>query len=123
LQRGDEFARGLEKGREAALKFWHAIENEGKFQAAFEPELDILCFVPRGESLSEISAKSRRIFESVASEGLHLAVAELPAKLWKRLVGQSDGATVTCLRSVLMKPEHFDWVEEIAARLERAAAS
>jgi tyrosine decarboxylase / aspartate 1-decarboxylase len=123
LERGGEFAGGLEKGRAAALKFWQAIENGGTFEAAFEPELDILCFVPRGGSVSEISAKSRRVFAAAAREGLHLAVAELPVKFWRHLAACGDGATVTCLRSVLMKPEHLDWVEALAARLKRATTA
>lgn len=121
LERGGEFARGLEKGREAALKFWRATEGDGQFVAAFEPELDIFCFVPRGDSLSEISATSRRVFDTAAREGLHLAVAELPVKFWKHLIGNSDDATVTCLRSVLMKPEHLEWMPVVLERLTRAA--
>src|SRR5215468_5168563 len=76
LERGGELARGLEKGREAALQFYRAVKDGEIFDAAFQPELDILCFVPRGGSLGEISAKSRRIFHAAAREGLHLAVAE-----------------------------------------------
>jgi hypothetical protein len=32
-----------------------------------------------------------------------------------------DRDTITCLRSVLMKPEHLDWVGRIWERLESAA--
>lgn len=123
LRRGGEFASGLEKGREAALKFWRAIECDGRFHAAFEPDLDILCFVPKGDSSSEISAKSRRVFAAAAREGLHLAVAELPAKFWKHLAPHGEGASVTCLRSVLMKPEHLEWIEKLCGLLERASAA
>ena len=31
-----------------------------------------------------------------------------------------DRATITCLRSVLMKPEHLDWIERIWEILDRA---
>ena len=31
-----------------------------------------------------------------------------------------DRETVTCLRSVLMKPEHFDWVERIWELLSKS---
>src|ERR1700747_489155 len=80
LVRGGDFAKGLEKGRCAALKFWQAIDQGKAFTAAFEPQLDILVFVPKGGSLAEISTKSRRIFAACARLGLHLAVAELPVK-------------------------------------------
>jgi tyrosine decarboxylase / aspartate 1-decarboxylase len=122
LIRGGGFAKGLEKGRDAALKFWQAIEQSKTFVAAFEPELDILCFFPRGGSLAQISARSRRIFEAAARSGLHLAVAELPIRFWKELEPENARETVTCLRSVLMKPEHLEWVEPIIKRLDQAAA-
>jgi len=118
LVRGGEFAGGLERGREAALQFFRAIESNEKFVAAFEPELDILVFVPMGDSVEQISAKSRRIFEAAARKGLHLAVAELPVKFWSSLKPGSGRATVTCLRSVLMKPEHLEWVGRIVSVLE-----
>jgi tyrosine decarboxylase / aspartate 1-decarboxylase len=121
LEHGGEFARGLERGREAALQFFRSLENDGKFAAAFEPELDILVFVPKGDSIEEISAKSRRIFEATAREGLHLATAELTVKFWPSLKPESGRATVTCLRSVLMKPEHLEWVGRIVELLNAAA--
>jgi len=120
--RDGEFAKGLERGREAALQFFRAIESSGEFDAAFEPELDILAFVPKGDSIERISAKSRRIFETAARKGLHLAVAELPVKFWSSLKPESGRATVTCLRSVLMKPEHLEWVGRIVELLKNAAA-
>jgi tyrosine decarboxylase/aspartate 1-decarboxylase len=118
LVRGGEFAGGLEKGREAALQLFRAIESHEKFVAAFEPELDILVFLPKGGSLQQISARSRRIFEAAARKGLHLAVAELPVKFWSSLKPESGSATVTCLRSVLMKPEHLEWIGRIVSLLE-----
>ena len=121
LVRGGEFAGGLDKGREAALRFFRAIGGSGKLDAAFEPELDILVFVPKGDSIEQISADSRRIFDAAAREGLHLAVAELPVKFWPSLKPESGRATVTCLRSVLMKPEHLDWLGRIVELLNAAA--
>jgi glutamate/tyrosine decarboxylase-like PLP-dependent enzyme len=111
----------LERGRKRRCNF-RAIESSGKFDAAFEPELAILAFVPKGDSIEEISAKSRGIFETAARKGLHLAVAELPVKFWSSLKPQSGRATVTCLRSVLMKPEHLEWVGRIVELLKNAAA-
>jgi glutamate/tyrosine decarboxylase-like PLP-dependent enzyme len=121
LERDGEFAKGLEQGREAALRFFRAVASSGKFVPAFEPELDILVFVPHGTSLEEISEKSRRIFKATARAGLHLAVAELPVKFWPHFAAEGGRATVTCLRSVLMKPEHLEWVERIVEMLERCS--
>jgi hypothetical protein len=38
-------------------------------------------------------------------------------KFWRGLAADNGRDTVTCLRSVLMKPEHLDWVEQILAML------
>jgi glutamate/tyrosine decarboxylase-like PLP-dependent enzyme len=122
LVRGGEFANGLERGREAGLQFFRAIESDGKFTAAFEPELDILVFVPKGDSIEKISAESRRIFEAAARKGLHLAVAELPVKFWSVLKPESGRVTVTCLRSVLMKPEHLECMGRIVETLKNTVA-
>ena len=80
-----------------------------------------MCFVPRDETLAGISVKSRRIFEAVARQNLHLAVAELPVKFWRHLEPEGDRATVTCLRSALMKPEHLEWVDRIVGLLKECA--
>jgi len=82
---------------------------------AFSPELDIVVFAPRAASVSEMSAKSRVIFAAAAERGLHLAVAELPVSFFSSLEPsvRGDCETVTCLRSVLMKPEHLDWIDRI----------
>ena len=71
-------------------------------------------------SLTEISAASRRIFESAATKNLHLALAELPAAFFGDLPAtvRRDKTTVTALRSVLMKPEHHDWLDRIHEILE-----
>ncbi len=122
LKKGEEFARGLELGRKAALKLFEKLRADSRFVTAFPPELDIVVFAPRAESISETSALSRRVFESAARHELHLAVAELPVSFWKENLGamNRDRETVTCLRSVLMKPEHFDWVERIWELLSKS---
>jgi len=122
LKKGGEFARGLELGRKAALKLFEKLRADSRFVTAFPPELDIVVFAPRAESISETSALSRRVFESAARHELHLAVAELPVSFWKENLGamNRDRETVTCLRSVLMKPEHFDWVERIWELLSKS---
>jgi tyrosine decarboxylase / aspartate 1-decarboxylase len=112
---GGEFARGLERGREAALAFYEKLRADERFLTAFVPELDIIIFVPRAGSVSDASALSRRIFAAAAKRDLHLAVAELPAIFWgdPAIRTKRDRETMTSLRSVLMKPEHFDWIGRI----------
>jgi glutamate/tyrosine decarboxylase-like PLP-dependent enzyme len=115
LAKGGEFARGLERGRKAALVLFEKLRADSRFVMTFAPELDILVFAPRAGSVSAASALSRKIFEATAKRNLHLAVAELPAQFWGENLCEMkrDRETFTCLRSVLMKPEHLDWVERI----------
>jgi tyrosine decarboxylase / aspartate 1-decarboxylase len=125
LVKGGEFAMGLEQCREAALEFHRRILSDTRFVAGFLPELDIVIFAPRAKSVSEASVLSRRIFEAAAKRNLHLAVAELPLEFFEpRMAGmQKDRATLTCLRSVLMKPEHRRWVGRIWGILSESAGT
>ena len=122
LVKGGEFARGLEQGRSAALALYTKLAKEPRFVAAFEPELDIVVFAPQAKSVSAASAASRRIFDAAARRDLHLAVAELPVRFWEANLGamRRDRDTISCLRSVLMKPEHLDWIERIWEKLLEA---
>ena len=124
LVRGGEFASGLERGREAALAFFERLKKDERFVTAFAPELDIVIFVPRAKSVSEASGLSRRIFEAAAKRNLHLAVADLPTEFWATNLGtmQWDRETMTCLRSVLMKPEHLEWIPRIWDELSAASS-
>jgi glutamate/tyrosine decarboxylase-like PLP-dependent enzyme len=115
LEKGGEFAKGLEQGRNAALKLFERVRADSRFVAAFAPELDIVVFAPRAGSVTESSVLTRKIFDAAAGRNLHLAVAELPILFWEGNLGtmRRDRDTIACLRSVLMKPEHYDWVERI----------
>ena len=123
LKKGGEFARGLERGRKATLALFEKLHADARFVTAFAPELDIVVFAPRAASVSETSVLSRKMFEAAAKRGLHLAVAELPIRFWEEnlRVMKRDRETMTCLRSVLMKPEHLDWVDKIWEELSGAA--
>jgi tyrosine decarboxylase/aspartate 1-decarboxylase len=124
LQKGGEFAQGLERGREAAMALNQRLQASDRFIPAFAPELDIVVFAPRAGSVEGISALSRKIFTACAESGLHLALAALPVAFFTDLgLGtRRDRETLTSLRSVLMKPEHFDWVDRIWERIQIAAA-
>jgi hypothetical protein len=115
LAKHGEFAQRLERSRSAALALYEKAKADDRFLAAFAPELDIVVFAPIAASLSEISARSRAIFTAAAERGLHLALADLPLGFFPSLPAtvQRDRETITCLRSVLMKPEHLDWIDRI----------
>jgi tyrosine decarboxylase / aspartate 1-decarboxylase len=124
LVRQGEFACGLETGRAAALALYELLKKDARFVTAFAPELDIVIFAPRANSVSEASEQTRRIFQAAARRNLHLAVAELPAEFWATNLGdlKRDKETITCLRSVLMKPEHLEWLPRIWEVLSEATA-
>jgi tyrosine decarboxylase / aspartate 1-decarboxylase len=122
LVKDGEFAQGLERCREAALELRRRVMLDERFIGAFDPELDIVVFVPRAESISQSSAVTRRIFEAAARRNLHLAVAELPVEFFGANLGEMkrDRGTISCLRSVLMKFEHRDWLDRIWTTLSEA---
>jgi glutamate/tyrosine decarboxylase-like PLP-dependent enzyme len=115
LTRGGEFARGLAAGREAALALHARLAEDERFVTAFPPELDIVVWTPRAGSAAAASDLARRIFDETARRSLHLALAELPPGFFDGTGAgiPQDRDRVTCLRSVLMKPEHRDWVGPI----------
>jgi hypothetical protein len=98
------------------------LEKDQRYMTAFAPELDIVVFAPRAKSISDASGLSRRIFAAAAKRNLHLALAELPADYWAShfTAMEHDRETMTCLRSVLMKPEHLDWIGQIWDKLSAA---
>jgi tyrosine decarboxylase/aspartate 1-decarboxylase len=122
LKKAGEFAKGLEQCREAAIDLHQRIAADSRFVAAFAPELDIVVFAPRAESVSSSSARSRSIFAEAAKKNLHLAIAELPVALFEANLGgvKVDQNSLTCLRSVLMKPEHQEWLDRIWELLSQA---
>jgi tyrosine decarboxylase/aspartate 1-decarboxylase len=122
LKKAGEFAKGLEQCREAAIDLHQRIAADSRFVAAFAPELDIVVFAPRAESVSSCSARSRSIFAEAAKKNLHLAIAELPVALFEANLGgvKVDQNSLTCLRSVLMKPEHQEWLDRIWELLSQA---
>jgi glutamate/tyrosine decarboxylase-like PLP-dependent enzyme len=123
LKKGGAFAESLERGRKAALALFEKLRVDKRFVTAFAPELDIVVFAPEAASVSASSVLSRKIFEAAAGHHLHLAVAELPVHFWEAHRGaiKRDRETWTCLRSVLMKPEHLDWIERIWELLSLSA--
>jgi glutamate/tyrosine decarboxylase-like PLP-dependent enzyme len=115
LTQDGEFAASLGRCREAALQLHGLIRDDERFVTPFEPELDIVVWAVRAESVAEASGLAQAIFEEAARRELHLALAQLPVGLFPEGTWADGGrhATVTCLRSVLMKPEHLEWVDRI----------
>ena len=124
LVRNGEFAKGLESCREAALDLYERLRGDKRFITAFPPELDIVVFAPRAASVTEASLLARKVFDAAATRDLHLAVAELPTEFFAADMNgmKGDRPTLTCLRSVLMKPAHREWVGRIWGILAEATS-
>jgi hypothetical protein len=61
------------------------------------------------------------VFDACAKRGLHLALVQLPGSWFGAgNLEQNEAGALTCLRSVLMKPEHEAWMGEIWERLSAA---
>ena len=83
-----EFAHGLRCSREAAMLLHKKICADDRFLSPFAPELDILVWAVRAETIAASSRLAQEIFVAAAREDLHLALAQLPSKFFPaRLVG------------------------------------
>jgi tyrosine decarboxylase/aspartate 1-decarboxylase len=87
------------------------------------PELDIVVWAMRAADSRKASEQAQRVFDLCAKRDLHLALVQLP-HAWIEGTAQTEngGELVTCLRSVLMKPEHEAWLDRIWERLTQATA-
>jgi len=114
LVKGGAFAEALGRSRAAALALHQRLRADPRFVCPLAPELDIVVWTARARRASEASKLARGIFHEAARRQLHLALADLPIELFAQAKGmEADRPQVTCLRSVLMKPEHLDWVDRI----------
>jgi glutamate/tyrosine decarboxylase-like PLP-dependent enzyme len=124
---GGEFASGLARGRAAAIELDRRLRQDkaGRFQplVAGTPELDIVVWKVNGETPEQASEGAQRIFVASPTRDLHLALVQLPLSWFEpescAVHGEGAGL-LTCLRSVLMKPEHEAWLDSIWERLTAA---
>ncbi|HEY0796606.1 MAG TPA: aminotransferase class I/II-fold pyridoxal phosphate-dependent enzyme [Acidisarcina sp.] len=123
LTPGGRFAGDLERCRRAATNLASRLQNDGRFIVPFSPELDILVWAIRAETAAESSCLARELFAACARQDLHLAIVQLPIEFfppgtWAASLPNEQAAQVACLRSVLMKPHHEQWISEIWRRLD-----
>jgi glutamate/tyrosine decarboxylase-like PLP-dependent enzyme len=118
-----EFAHGLAASRRAALDLDRRIRNDARFTPfAGIPELDIVVWQVRADSSEKSSELAQRIFDRCAALDLHLALVQLPLAFFALSSTAPPDALVTCLRSVLMKPEQEQWLDAIWDRITRATS-
>lgn len=122
LAPGGEFAAGLAAGRRAALELHRRLQEDGRFttMSAGGPELDIVVWKVHEDSPERASVLAHKVFDQAAEKHLHLALVQLPQS-WFAGSAAGNREWVTCLRSVLMKPEHETWLDKIWERLSAAA--
>lgn len=119
---GGEFARGLSKSRKAAVELDRRLRADSRFVALGEggPELDIVVWKMAAPTLAASSLLAQKTFDACATRDLHLALVQLPHSWFGP--AEAGAANLTCLRSVLMKPEHLDWMDPIWERLSGACS-
>lgn len=123
LVKGGEFAKGLDSCLAAARDFYARLNASNFFTPIMKPELDIVVYAANAANTKTSSVRARSVFEKAAANGLHLALIELSVSVagaWLNDI-KINSETITCLRSVLMKPEHKDWSRRLVDILESCA--
>ena len=121
---GGEFAQGLAGGRRATLELDRRLRADDRFEPlrSGAPQLDIVVWKVKAESDPGASQRAQQIFDECARRNLHLALVQLPQPWFgSASLPKSAAGEITCLRSVLMKPEHEAWLEQIWQTLSAAS--
>ncbi len=120
LEKGGQLSQWLDSSLLAARALWQRLKHSEHYLPLMQPELDIVVYAVNAADATEASSRARRVFELAAKKDLHLAMIELPVDLVRTYLPEleANSETVTCLRSVLMKPEHIEWLEQIEEILD-----
>jgi glutamate/tyrosine decarboxylase-like PLP-dependent enzyme len=111
-------------GRKAAVK-WHELLETSDVLAPYQkPELDIIAYLPRAESMTELDYLSHELFvrstDVERKEQIHLAtyVVNNEALSVRGFNLNPDADKARIMRSVLMKPEQENWVQNLHNHVE-----
>jgi len=113
--------------RNAALRWYELLQASSVLMPYQEPELDIITYLPRATSMSELDRISNEIFVQASSgpreDQIHLATYLVTAEQLRQrgIKIESDLEKARILRSVLMKPEHEDLVPALHLKVESLA--
>jgi len=121
-----QFSQDLTSSRSAALELNRRLASSPLFFVpATPPQLDIVFWAVQADPPEASSDLAQQAFHKAAQLDLHLALAQLPVRYFApgTWPGSAPDSTVKCLRSVLMKPEHLPWLDQIWQRIEDAARS
>ena len=118
--RGGAFSRDLDRCLQTARDFRTRLDASPSFHPLTHPALDIVVYAVGAPDTDTASARAKQLFQLAAEDNLHLALIEIPAEMLTTCAPEIRATTdtVTCLRSVLMKPEHDQWLEPIMEILE-----
>jgi glutamate/tyrosine decarboxylase-like PLP-dependent enzyme len=113
----------LRKTRAAAVRWAKLIEESEQLRLVLPPQLDIVNFyaTTNGLKVSEISAITHRVFEALMNDDVHpIYLAKFNARP-NLFAGHPDlvwdEPIVTVFRSVLMRPEHLEYVPTLHKRV------
>ena len=111
-------------GRNAAVKWHELLETSEHLDAYQRPELDIVAYLPKANSMSQLDHMSYELFLRSAAvdrkEQIHLAtyVVKPDALAMRGFNLSQDADKARIMRSVLMKPEQEHWVGDLHSHLE-----
>ena len=108
----------------AGREYCSSLDASASFRPLKQPDLDIVVYAVDAPDTATASKRASRLFSLAAEDNLHLALIELPAEMLRTYAPdiRATTDTVTCLRSVLMKPEHGEWLDSIMSILERGVS-
>jgi glutamate/tyrosine decarboxylase-like PLP-dependent enzyme len=115
----------LAAGVRAAREWATLISDSELLRLHLQPELDIVTFFPRAASASAVDAATAAVFADgmAAEDPVFLTTLRVEGLAFARLhpdLGTGDHS-VRVLRSVLMKPEHEQWVSWLHEQVSAAA--
>lgn len=112
--------------RLAAVRLNAALEASAAFTPLLPPTLDICTYYPLAPSPAAVSDRSQRIYAAGLAkpphQQLHLSLYRVQPALVRRHFSDLPNEGAQVLRSVLLKPEHAEFVPELMARLTQLAA-
>ena len=118
----------LDTCRQAALKMHDLLSDSPFFAPYQQPDTDIVGYFPispEEKTTTEVSNLSKAIFNygmEMREEGFYVSLFRVNSSHFVEKFPEYEktGEQTTILRSVLMKPEHFGFVETLVERLEKA---
>ncbi|MDZ7718395.1 MAG: aminotransferase class V-fold PLP-dependent enzyme [Balneolaceae bacterium] len=105
-------------------KFASKIENQDGWKLYQEPDLDIVAYFkePDQKSISALNTINQEVFDKgmqLGTKGYHLSLFKIPSEIFTKNFPEYriDANHAIVLRSVFMKKEHEEFVDELVERL------